>query len=105
MKNEKRMFAEYMNSDPWSAEFISECLDIYGCPRTYDDCLSREEEVWHMYSSMFLIGILEKMDEEVLESIKSISTNEAAYKYAKIYEEFYGEDLVMPFQGKGELHE
>jgi hypothetical protein len=105
VEDDKKLNAEYPTNDPWLAGFISECLDIYGCPRTYDDCLSREEEVWHMYSSMFLTGLIEKFDKEQTDIMKSVEVTEAAYRYAKMYEEYYEEPLVMPFGGKGEIHE
>ena len=94
-----KMFSE----DPWMVGFISDCLDIYGCPRNEEDCLTRQEEVWYTYSSMFLMGAIEHMDKETLDEMKLHDTREAAYKYAALYEDLYREPLIMPFMGKDEL--
>ena len=95
---------EYFTKDPWMVGFICDCLDLYGCPRTEDDCLSREEEAWYMYSSMFLMGFIENMDDVKLQSLREMSTKQAALECAKDYEREYSEPLIMSFRGKEEIN-
>lgn len=102
MSDDKKIEAGYFSKDPWMLGFISDCLDIYGCPTDESVCVSREEEIWFMYSSMFLMGAIENMPGERLEELRQLSTRDAAYLYAKFYETMYSEPLVMPFAGKEE---
>lgn len=103
MTREEDIGDEYFKNDPWMVGFISDCLNLYGCPRNESDCLNREEGVWYMYSYMFLTGMIERLSDERLQSLMVLDTEKAAWEYAKEYEEEYGESLIMPYQGKDEI--
>ena len=99
----KKKDGDYFKRDPWIVGLICDCLDLYGCPRTEEDCLSKEEEVWYMYSSLFLIGFIENMDDTLLQPLRNMETKQAALLCAKYYEEEHFEPLIMPFRGKEEI--
>ena len=103
MVESKKKDGDYFKRDPWIVGLICDCLDLYGCPRTKEDCLSKEEEVWYMYSSLFLIGFIENMDDARLQSLRNMETKQAALECAKDYEDEYFEPLIMPFRGKEEI--
>ena len=92
--------------DVWKALFVQNCLDIFGAPTDIRHCLSTDEKYYFSYCSVCL-ALAMKEHEGVWKSyIEGFDPEEAAYLFARHYNESNNEDLIPLYKftdtGKGQ---
>lgn len=86
---------ELFGKDPWVREFMTSVYDLFGMPRTSEDCMGPADKVLFVYSMMSLVQAM-KLDVSWLEDMKNKDKDPvtSAYQFVKGTYEKTGRMLI-----------
>ena len=88
-----KTLGELCESDPWVKNFMKETYNIFGMPRSIDDCLNQSDKILYVWSMMMLVREM-KTDETWKGLREDNNPEDAAYTFSKNYFDKTGKFLL-----------
>ena len=85
--------SDLFNKDPWIRTFMSSVYDMFGMPRSSDDCMCKSDKIFFVYSMMSLIQAM-KTDESWRKDMNIKDPEQTAFDYAKRFFEINGRMII-----------